>query len=192
MILPFAAKSTLGGAARDRPGRFPALLAALALGLIAALLPAAASAEDDLLDIPAFLRRQAPYQQAARPDLVLLDLNLPRKDGREVLAEIKADIRDHGIRNSHLLSIAPTGTIGLLMDFSDLRAAVKELVERFDHHFLNDVEPFKEINPSAENLACYLGNELQRKVGGQGLSVSNVTVWETDTTSASYRPSPAS
>ena len=79
-------------------------------------------------------------------------------------------------------------SIGLLMDFSDLRAAVKGLAERFDHHFLNDVEPFKETNPSAENLACYLGTELQGKVKEQGLSVNCVTVWETDTTSASYRP----
>jgi chemotaxis family two-component system response regulator Rcp1 len=37
----------------------------------------------------AFLRREGPYANAPRPDLVLLDLNLPRKDGREVLAEIK-------------------------------------------------------------------------------------------------------
>jgi 6-pyruvoyltetrahydropterin/6-carboxytetrahydropterin synthase len=80
-------------------------------------------------------------------------------------------------------------SIGLLMDFSDLRAAVKGLVEKFDHHFLNDVEPFTDTNPSAENLACYLGTELQRKIKDHGLSVSNVTVWETDTTSASYRPS---
>lgn len=39
----------------------------------------------------AFLRRQDRYSDAPHPDLVLLDLNLPRKDGREVLAEIKSD-----------------------------------------------------------------------------------------------------
>ena len=46
---------------------------------------------DDGVKAMAFLRRQDPYGDAPRPDLVLLDLNLPRKDGREVLAEVKAD-----------------------------------------------------------------------------------------------------
>ena len=79
-------------------------------------------------------------------------------------------------------------SIGLLMDFSDLRAAVKGLVERFDHHFLNDLEPFRETNPSAENLACYVGTELQQRVRERGLSVNSVAVWETDAASATDRP----
>jgi CheY-like chemotaxis protein len=45
----------------------------------------------DGLEALAFLRREGKYADAPQPDLILLDLNLPRKDGREVLAEIKSD-----------------------------------------------------------------------------------------------------
>ena len=47
----------------------------------------------DGVEAMAFLRREGKYADAARPDLILLDLNLPKKDGREVLAEIKTDER---------------------------------------------------------------------------------------------------
>jgi 6-pyruvoyltetrahydropterin/6-carboxytetrahydropterin synthase len=77
---------------------------------------------------------------------------------------------------------------GLLMDFVDLRAEIKGLVEKFDHRFLNDIPPFDQLNPSAENLAKYICDEIEPQARNQGLQVQGVTIWETDTTSATYRP----
>ena len=48
---------------------------------------------NDGVEALAFLRREGKYGKAVRPDLILLDLNLPRKDGREVLSEIKDDAK---------------------------------------------------------------------------------------------------
>jgi 6-pyruvoyltetrahydropterin/6-carboxytetrahydropterin synthase len=78
---------------------------------------------------------------------------------------------------------------GLLIVFADLREAVKILAEHLDHRFLNDIPPFSQLNPSAENLAKYFSDELEPRIRGpRGLHIKEVTVWETDLTSATYRP----
>jgi 6-pyruvoyltetrahydropterin/6-carboxytetrahydropterin synthase len=77
---------------------------------------------------------------------------------------------------------------GLLLDFVELRRAIKGLVERVDHRFLNDLEPFDKINPSAENIAKFFYDELAPQVQERGQQIQAVRVWETDTTSATYRP----
>jgi 6-pyruvoyltetrahydropterin/6-carboxytetrahydropterin synthase len=69
-----------------------------------------------------------------------------------------------------------------------LRKAMQALVERLDHRFLNDVAPFDQSNPSAENLAKYFSDEMTTRITDRGLRVEAVTVWETDLTSATYRP----
>jgi two-component system, chemotaxis family, response regulator Rcp1 len=71
----------------DNPGDVRLTQAALAEGQVRNTLHVAR----DGVEAIAFLRRQNGHRQAPRPDLVLLDLNLPRKSGREVLKEIKED-----------------------------------------------------------------------------------------------------
>ena len=79
--------------------------------------------------------------------------------------------------------------IGLLFDFKDLKAAMGQIVDRLDHQFLNDLEPFQRLNPSAENMARYfyqeIGASLARATNGR-VKVKQVKVWETDTTTATY------
>jgi 6-pyruvoyltetrahydropterin/6-carboxytetrahydropterin synthase len=78
---------------------------------------------------------------------------------------------------------------GLLIDFKDLREVMRHVMERLDHQMINDIEPFKELNPSAENLAKYFFDEtngrLQEMTSGR-VHVKDVTVFETDSTTAKY------
>jgi 6-pyruvoyltetrahydropterin/6-carboxytetrahydropterin synthase len=77
---------------------------------------------------------------------------------------------------------------GLLVDFVDMRAAIQAVVDRLDHRFLNDLSPFDQINASAENLAKFFWDEISPQLPDQRLRIQAVTVWETDSTSATYRP----
>ena len=79
--------------------------------------------------------------------------------------------------------------IGLLFDFKELKAVMADIIDRLDHQFLNDIEPFKAENPSAENLARYFYQETTGKLHSATngrVRVKDVIVWETDTTTARY------
>ena len=75
---------------------------------------------------------------------------------------------------------------GLLVDFTELKRTLRQTSEYLDHQFINDLKPFEIVNPSAENLAKYFHEEIQKGLP-QG-RVSSVRVWETDTSCATYRP----
>ena len=78
---------------------------------------------------------------------------------------------------------------GLLLDFKDLKQVMRAVVERLDHQMINDVPPFTEVNPSAENLAKYFyeeSNTRLKSVTNGRVSVKAVTMFETDTTNATY------
>ena len=75
---------------------------------------------------------------------------------------------------------------GLLMDFGVVKARTKEVLEEIDHKYLNELAAFQDRNPSSENLACYLFGRLGAIFNRDGVKVSRVNVWESDTSCASY------
>jgi 6-pyruvoyltetrahydropterin/6-carboxytetrahydropterin synthase len=80
---------------------------------------------------------------------------------------------------------------GLLADFVDLKKLLRQISEPLDHVFLNDIEPFTTLNPSAENIAWYICEKLREGLVLENeVEVAEVKVWETDVQSATYKPSP--
>jgi len=100
------------------------------------------------------------------------------------------NVHGHNYRVQIKLTGPQLDNIGLLVDFTELKRVLRGIIAVLDHQFLNDLEPFKTVNPSAENLAKYFYDETQRQLPSlpAGAHITEVTVWETDTASAQFRP----
>ncbi len=81
------------------------------------------------------------------------------------------------------------GKDGLLMDFRLIKEKTKKVLDELDHKFLNELDAFKTINPSSENIACYIFKYLLRELNNEDVKVSRVTAWESDSSCASYTES---
>ena len=78
--------------------------------------------------------------------------------------------------------------IGLLVDFVELKKVLHGVLDRMDHQWLNEFPPFDVLNPSAENMAKYIYDEVTAGLQGRGgVKIGQVRLWETDTASATYR-----
>ena len=96
----------------------------------------------------------------------------------------------HGHRFQVVAKVRASGLddIGLAYDFTELKRHLDDIIARFDHTCLNDVPPFDEINPSSENIATTIYDELQRKLGAAPLAISRIEVWESPQTGVAYIP----
>jgi 6-pyruvoyltetrahydropterin/6-carboxytetrahydropterin synthase len=75
---------------------------------------------------------------------------------------------------------------GMVIDFGELKRITNDLLERLDHHLLNEIKPFDEIEPSAENIAEFIFHEVEQGLGKRGDLLYSVGVWESDTSVARY------
>ncbi len=101
-------------------------------------------------------------------------------------------VHGHNYRVRVTLAGERLNTAGLLVDFVDLKRILRETVDSLDHEFLNEVPPFDELNPTAENMARYFHDEIWERLENLATEVpvriKKVKIWETGTATATYRP----
>jgi 6-pyruvoyltetrahydropterin/6-carboxytetrahydropterin synthase len=100
------------------------------------------------------------------------------------------NVHGHNYKVRVTLEGAELDSVGLLCDFVHMKQILREIIRSLDHQYLNDLEPFRAVNPSAENLAKYFYDEAAQQIAALAVRarIADITVWETDATSASYRP----
>ena len=98
------------------------------------------------------------------------------------------NVHGHNYRCQVTLEGRELDSTGLLMDFVAAKKVLQTIIDRLDHQWLNDLPPFDVLNPSAENIAKYIYDEVSKEMGSQnGARLGAVRLWETDTSSATYR-----
>ncbi len=75
---------------------------------------------------------------------------------------------------------------GILIDFGEIKHHVADIMATLDHKFLNELNIFDDGNPSSENIARYIGLELQERLQPQEINVTRVTAWESEDASATF------
>jgi 6-pyruvoyltetrahydropterin/6-carboxytetrahydropterin synthase len=75
---------------------------------------------------------------------------------------------------------------GLVVDFRVLKDWTEQTIKEFDHKYLNEISVFHGKNPSSENIANYIFTQIARKAVIPGLSVTRVTVWESESAKVTY------
>lgn len=75
---------------------------------------------------------------------------------------------------------------GMGIDFREMKNAANEVGNELDHRYLNDLEPFTKINPTAENIAAYMYHEISSRLNNETVKVYALTLWETDRACVRY------
>jgi 6-pyruvoyltetrahydropterin/6-carboxytetrahydropterin synthase len=96
------------------------------------------------------------------------------------------NLHGHNWKVEVRISGAKLDPAGVLVDFGVIKKHVAEIISRLDHHYLNELSCFQKDQPSSENIARFIAEELQRKLDDPALNVSRVSAWESDDAGATY------
>jgi 6-pyruvoyltetrahydropterin/6-carboxytetrahydropterin synthase len=76
--------------------------------------------------------------------------------------------------------------LGMVVDFGDIKQALRSVLDGLDHAYLNEHPYFKKVNPTSENIACWIFQRLKPLGPAKKAAIAHVKVWETDTNVATY------
>jgi 6-pyruvoyltetrahydropterin/6-carboxytetrahydropterin synthase len=89
-------------------------------------------------------------------------------------------LHGHNYRVEAVVQSETLDSIGIVMDFRELKQLLKGVLAELDHQYLNDLAPFRKENPSAENIARYIFTRLSPLIK-EPVKLSEIIVWENDT-----------
>jgi 6-pyruvoyltetrahydropterin/6-carboxytetrahydropterin synthase len=76
--------------------------------------------------------------------------------------------------------------VGMGVDFKVIKNAVRVLTDQLDHRYLNEIAPFDNVNPTAENIAAHLFRGLSQALNDDRIRVKAITLWETERACVRY------
>lgn len=76
--------------------------------------------------------------------------------------------------------------VGMVIDFKEIKQKVKQVTQKLDHSYLNEVSPFDKINPTAENIAKYIFEEVKELIENENIKLKQVSIWENKDSCATY------
>jgi 6-pyruvoyltetrahydropterin/6-carboxytetrahydropterin synthase len=76
--------------------------------------------------------------------------------------------------------------LGMVMDYLDIENIAKKYINLVDHQYLNNITPFDKINPTAENVAKWLFDNMATDINNERTQLKSITIWETDHNCVSY------
>jgi 6-pyruvoyltetrahydropterin/6-carboxytetrahydropterin synthase len=106
----------------------------------------------------------------------------------QMVAEKCENMHGHNWKVEVMVSGDRLNEAGVLVDFGELKAHVADIMSRLDHKYLNELDFFRDGNPSSENIAVYVANSLAERLDGSGVRVARVAAWESEDACATYIP----
>ena len=98
------------------------------------------------------------------------------------------NLHGHNFKVEVTVTARDLNEAGILIDFRDIKKLLNEILENLDHKFLNECSLFDQINPSSENIAKYVYEEMKLKARQTKVKIARVKIWESENAAVTYIP----